>query len=209
MTGKIMTLKKSLLPLLLTLAVAMPSLAQEAAQPAADPAAPAAGTESTAPAAPAADAVGQPYVAKTFGDWDLRCIRSADGSDPCQLHQLLKEKGSEQPIAEITIIRLPEGGDAVAGANIVVPLETLLTQQLNITVDGGETRRFPFTYCSTTGCVARAGFTKADIDAFRKGKVATISVVPVVAPDRLVNVDVSLSGFTAGFDSITETAPKK
>ncbi|MCB2130058.1 MAG: invasion associated locus B family protein [Rhodobacteraceae bacterium] len=200
-----MTLRHSLLPLLVTLATAMPTWAQEAAQPAADPAAPAA---EAAPAAPAADGVGQAYVAKTFGDWDLRCIRTADGADPCQLHQLLKEKDSEEPVAQITIVGLPEGGEAVAGANIVVPLETLLTQQLNITVDGGETRRFPFTYCSEAGCVARAGFTKADIDAFRKGKVATISVVPVIAPDRLVNIDVSLAGFTAGFDSITETAPK-
>ena len=43
-------------------------------------------------------------------------------------------------VAEIAIVSLPDSGQAVAGATIVVPLETLLTEQLVMRVDGGQER---------------------------------------------------------------------
>lgn len=211
------------LGLALALLAAAPALAQEAAPEAAPDAttqtAPdaAAGTAPAAPdaaapdaAAPAADGVGEPYVSESFDAWELRCVRTEDGSDPCQLYQLLKDKESDKPVAEISLLALPEGGEAVAGATVIVPLETLLTQQLNITVDKGKTKRYPFTFCAEVGCVARVGFTKEDIDAFKSGNVATVSVVPVAAPDRTVDVEISLKGFTAGFEAVAKAnAPKQ
>ncbi|OYX43226.1 MAG: hypothetical protein B7Z02_09460 [Rhodobacterales bacterium 32-67-9] len=197
------------LPLILALALAAPAMAQETTAPAAPEAGTAAPAEAPAAAPAAADGVGEPYVAETFGAWQLRCIRTDDGSDPCQLYQLLKEKDSDKPISEISLVALADGGEAVAGATIITPLETLLTQQLNITVDSGKTKRYPFTFCTEVGCVARVGFTKEDIDGFKKGNVATISVVPVADPSRTVDVDISLKGFTAGFEAVTKAnAPK-
>ncbi|MGB7321462.1 MAG: invasion associated locus B family protein [Albidovulum sp.] len=194
------------LTLLLTIAMAGPGLAQEAAAPAT--------TEEAAPAATETisnpDGIGEPYVSESHGDWQLRCIRTADGSDPCQLYQLLKDKGTGDPISEISLVALPDGGDAAAGATIITPLETLLTQQMNISVDGGPTKRFPFTFCAEIGCVARVGFTKEDLAGFRKGKIAVISVVPVADPTRTVDVDISLAGFTAGFEAVAKAnAPKE
>ncbi|MFN6952112.1 MAG: invasion associated locus B family protein [Albidovulum sp.] len=215
------------LSLALALFATLPASAQETTgTPAPDPAASGATTSDTtatteAPVSPEATAadtaaaadtngVGEPYVAETFDAWQLRCVRTADGSDPCQLYQLLKDKETDKPVAEISLLALPEGGEAVAGATIIVPLETLLTQQLNITVDQGKTKRFPFTFCAEVGCVARVGFTKEDIASFKKGKVATVTVVPVAAPDQTVNVDISLKGFTAGFEAVTKAnAPKQ
>jgi invasion protein IalB len=206
------------LALALALLAAAPAVAQETA-PAPAPDA-ATGTATPAPAAapaaapgvtaPAADGVGEPYVSETFEAWELRCVRTEDGSDPCQLYQLLKDKETAKPVAEISLLALPEGGEAVVGATIIVPLETLLTQQLNITVDKGKTKRYPFTFCAEVGCVARVGFTKEDIDGFKKGNVAVVSVVPVAAPDRTVDVEISLKGFTAGLDAVAKAnAPKQ
>jgi invasion protein IalB len=206
------------LALALALLAAAPAVAQETA-PAPAPDA-ATGTATPAPAAapaaapgvtaPAADGVGEPYVSETFEAWELRCVRTEDGSDPCQLYQLLKDKETAKPVAEISLLALPEGGEAVAGATIIVPLETLLTQQLNITVDKGKTKRYPFTFCAEVGCVARVGFTQEDIDGFKKGNVAVVSVVPVAAPDRTVDVEISLKGFTAGLDAVAKAnAPKQ
>ena len=153
------------LALALALLAAAPAFAQETTP------APAPDTETTAPApadaaaaapqaaAPTGNGVGEPYVSETFEAWELRCVRTEDGSDPCQLYQLLKDKETAKPVAEISLLALPEGGEAVAGATIIVPLETLLTQQLNITVDKGKTKRYPFTFCAEVGCVARVGFT--------------------------------------------------
>lgn len=146
---------------------------------------------------------GEAYLAATHGDWEMRCIRMPDGSDPCQLYQLLQD-GDGNSVAEVSIFGLPSGGEAVAGATIITPLETLLTQQITMRVDGGQAKRYPFTWCSVIGCIARIGFTASEVEAFRRGLVAQVSIVPVAAPDQTVTLDISLVGFTAGFAAVNE-----
>lgn len=149
----------------------------------------------------AADAVGTPYIRDTFGDWSLRCLRAEEGQDdPCQLYQLLNDDEGNS-VAEISMFPLPDGGRAAAGATIVVPLETLLTEQLQISVDGSATRRYPFTFCNRAGCVSRVGFTQEEVSQFKRGSKATMRMVPAAAPEEEVVLNISLSGFTAGYDS--------
>ncbi|MFA8440432.1 invasion associated locus B family protein [Yoonia sp.] len=154
---------------------------------------------------PVGPQVGEPYVRDTFGDWALRCIKSEEGApDPCNLYQLLSNEDGVA-VAEFNVFPLPEGQRAAAGATIVVPLETLLTQQLTIAVDGQNARRYPFTFCNRAGCVARLGFTQAEVDEFKRGAAATVRLVPAAAPTEEVVLDVSLTGFTAGFTATTAT----
>ena len=35
--------------------------------------------------------VNDTYLLKSIDAWQLRCVKAADGSDPCQLYQLLKD----------------------------------------------------------------------------------------------------------------------
>lgn len=146
---------------------------------------------------------GQTYTLANFDSWEQRCVKTASGKDPCQLYQLLKDQ-SGNAVSEISLFPLPPGGQAAAGATIVTPLETLLTEQLHLVIDGGTPKTYPFTFCSQIGCVSRVGFTAAEIDEMKKGAKAVITIVPVVAPTQKVVVDVSLSGFTAGFQAVTE-----
>ena len=150
-----------------------------------------------------ADAVGTTYLEGKHGDWELRCVKAPEGQkDPCQLYQLLKDEAGN-PVAEISLFPLPaESEGAKAGATVVTPLETLLTEQLRVSVDGSQAKRYPFTWCSQVGCFARLGFTDADINAFKRGNAAALTIVPVAAPDQTVKLNVSLSGFTAGYDAI-------
>jgi invasion protein IalB len=151
---------------------------------------------------PAADGPGSMYVEATHGDWEQRCFRTEDGSDPCQLYQLLKDAEGNN-VAEISMFDLPaESGEAVAGASIIAPLETLLTENLRLKIDTGDTKVYPFTWCAGIGCVARVGFTAAEIAQFKAGAKAVITIVPVVAPDQKVEVNLSLKGFTAGYDAM-------
>lgn len=152
---------------------------------------------------PVGPQIGEPYVRETFGDWALRCIKSPDGSpDPCNLYQLLSNEEGVA-VAEFNMFLLPEGQRAAAGATVVVPLETLLTQQLTIAVDGQNARRYPFTFCNRAGCVARLGFTQAEVDEMKRGGTATVRLVPAAAPTEEVILNVSLTGFTAAFDNST------
>jgi invasion protein IalB len=152
-------------------------------------------------AAPAADGPGSQYVAAKFDAWEQRCIKTEDGSDPCQLYQLLKDAEGNS-VAEISMFDLPEGSEAAAGATIIAPLETLLTENLTLQIDGGAAKIYPFTWCSQLGCVARVGFTGAEVDQFRKGAKAVVTIIPVVAPDQKVALDISLKGFTAGYEAV-------
>ncbi|QDC09616.1 invasion associated locus B family protein [Oceanicola sp. D3] len=145
---------------------------------------------------------GAPYTKETHGDWQLRCAKPAeDQPEQCQLYQLLNDEQGNS-VAEINLFALPAGGQAVAGANIVTPLETLLTEQITLSVDGGQGRRYPYTFCTRIGCVSRIGMSQADVNGFKAGSAATLTLVPAGAPDERVRLKVSLSGFTAGFNAL-------
>lgn len=149
---------------------------------------------------PAGPAVGQTYVLQEFGDWAMRCMRAPEGeADPCNLYQLLSDSDGNA-VAEFNLFRLPEGSNAVAGATVVVPLETLLTEQLVIAVDGANPRAYPFRFCNQGGCVARMGFTQAEVDAFKAGSKASVRLVHAAQPGQEIMLDLSLSGFTAGYE---------
>ncbi|WP_420863882.1 invasion associated locus B family protein [Algirhabdus cladophorae] len=141
--------------------------------------------------------LGAPYTKEVTGDWEVRCIRTEQENDPCQLYQLLQD-GQGNSVAEINVLPLPSGQKAAAGANIVVPLETLLNIPLRLVVDGGKARTYPYTFCNVQGCLSRVGFTNADVAAFRAGNEATLTIVPAAAPDQKVELKISLTGFTAG-----------
>jgi len=140
------------------------------------------------------------YIRDEYDDWQLRCFRSEADEDPCQMFQLLSEEFGN-PIAEFSIFRLDEGGPAIAGATIVVPLMTLLTSELKLSVDGGIAKSYPYRFCSPAGCVAQIGLTAEDIDAMKRGATATLTLVPAQAPEQLVDIKSSLTGFTAAFDN--------
>ena len=149
--------------------------------------------------------VGRTYVASEHGAWELRCVKSDAGDDPCQLYQLLSDE-QDNSVAEISMFTLPEGQQAVAGATIVTPLETLLTANLRLRVDSGKARVYPYSFCSRIGCFARVGFTQGEVDAFKAGSAATVTIVPAAAPDKTVALTLSLSGFTAGWNALLASA---
>lgn len=143
--------------------------------------------------------LGKPYTAETVGAFEMRCIKTEEEKDPCQMYQLLDD-GQGAPVAEFSLFRLPEGGKAVAGATIVVPLETSLPAQIKLSVDGGQGRAYPYAFCNPVGCYARIGLVAEDVAAFKRGAKATITIVPALAPDQKVELSMSLDGFTASFD---------
>ncbi|MCV6584114.1 MAG: invasion associated locus B family protein [Marinibacterium sp.] len=144
---------------------------------------------------------GERYAKEQFGDWDMACIRTDGVNDPCSLLQILGDSEGNA-IAEISLFRIGGGGQAVAGATIVVPLETLLPAQLAISVDGGAGRLYNYSFCNPVGCVAQIGLTQEDIDAFKRGREATLSIVAAARPDAPIQLTMSLTGFTAGYDQV-------
>ena len=145
---------------------------------------------------------GQVYVAEVHGDWERRCAFNPNGEDPCQMYQLLKDSDGT-PVAEFNLMRLQEGAQAAAVGTFVAPLETLLTERLTLSVDGGGGKQYAFRLCTAQGCVVQLGLTDDEIHQMKAGNVATASIVPAIAPDQRVNLSLSLTGFTAAYDALT------
>ncbi|QFU08557.1 Invasion associated locus B (IalB) protein [Rhodobacteraceae bacterium THAF1] len=159
--------------------------------------------EPAAEEADASDAAGTNYIAETFGDWEQRCVRRPEGADPCQIYQLLRDADGNA-VAEMSVFPLPAGQPAVAGSTIITPLETLLTKNITISVDGSQARRYPFEFCAAQGCLSRIGFSQGEIDQFKRGAAGRLTIFPAAAPETPINLTISLSGFTAAFESVTE-----
>ena len=117
------------------------------------------------------------------------------------MYQLAADQ-QDNPVAEVSLLKLPEVAEADAGVTVVTPLGTLLTNGLVLQIDGGETRQYPFAWCSQVGCFSRFGLAKPSIDALKRGKAGTITLVSVGRPDHPVELALSLSGFTAAWDSL-------
>lgn len=137
-------------------------------------------------------------VRDEFQDWQVRC--APDESD-CFLYQLALDQ-EDNPVAEVSVLKLPEAAEAAAGVTIVTPLGTLLTEGIVMQVDEGEARQFPFSFCTQVGCFARFGVDTPSVNAMKRGATVRLRLVSVAQPQQPVQLDVSLAGFTAAFDSL-------
>ncbi|RJE79811.1 invasion associated locus B family protein [Paracoccus sp. JM45] len=190
------------------------------AAPAADaePAAPAAEGEATAEEAPGGDAdaatqaaaepaerPGTYYAKSEHGEWTIRCIRAPEGKDPCEMYKLLND-ADDNAVAELTLLPL-KNGDVAAGATLVAPLETDLIEGLGFRVDSGKMQGYPFSFCAPVGCISRMGFTTAELNAMKRGSKANVQLLPFGGdPKKPVQLEISLSGFTAAFDELAAYA---
>ncbi|OWY05305.1 MULTISPECIES: invasion associated locus B family protein [Thioclava] len=148
----------------------------------------------------------QTYVKATYEDWELQCAKSPDGKDPCQMYQVIKDQNGGN-VADISVIGLPDGSQAAAGLTIMVPIQTLLSQNLVMQVDGGKPMVYPYSFCDPRmmGCFARFGVSKAELDSLKKGSKATITITPLSNPQQKVKADISLKGFTKAFEETVKT----
>lgn len=145
----------------------------------------------------------EPYVREVHGDWTVRCLPAQDAAqpDPCEMHQPLVGADGTQT-AEFNIFPVTVEG-AAAGGTFVTPIETYLPAGIVLQIDDAEPRRYQFTFCNSGSCVAQVGFTPEEVDAMRSGTRAIMVLRPVSSVRRPVELVVSLQGFTAAFNAIT------
>jgi len=176
--------------LTLTVLVATPALSQDTAKPAQ------AFPQGTTPELK----VGQIYVVKKEGDWQVRCVKVAEGPEPCHAYQLIHDDQGNA-VAEINVVHLPGGGAVVAGANVITPLGTLLQNQMVFAINGSEPKSYPYQWCEVAGCIAQMSLTGLDLEALKSGKAATITISSI-GGDAAVVLPVSLNGFSATFSAV-------
>ena len=146
---------------------------------------------------------GEIYLAGNKGDWNVRCITGNPGeADRCEIQQLLL-LNENTPIADISIFKLPDDEVAVAAANVMVPLETLLTKKFRFAFSEDSVKEFPYSFCNKNGCLVRMGLLEEDVEAMKKGSSSEISITHISDPNSSIKLGLSLKGFTAAFEIIT------
>ncbi len=145
--------------------------------------------------------VGQTFLVENNGNWDLMCVKVAEGPQPCEIAQLVLDEQSK-PIADIRLFPLPPGGQAIAGGTFVIPLGVVLPNGLNFAVDDAESRQYPFAFCNNIGCVARVGFTPLELEALRSGNEGKMTFRMINDPSKVVTLPLSLKGFSKSFAAL-------
>jgi invasion protein IalB len=156
-------------------------------------------SEAAAPEAPPEEE----FVAETFGDWELVCNA---GKTNCYMFQVAKDS-TGNPVVEFSAIKLRDEDEADIGVTLVSPLGTLLTAGIAVTIDGGEPVRYPFQWCTRSGCFMRFGLDDDSVNVFKRGNKATLTLRSIGLPDSALDLDLSLSGFTAAYEALVAAGP--
>lgn len=155
-------------------------------------------------AAPAAEKTAQklPEGMEQFKDWIKECekLKDPEGKEIelCQISQTLTNTEINQPMLKVAAGYVPGKEDAVM--IITLPLGVILPPGVQLTVGEGKAARVPITTCLPQGCQAGVQLDKEFTARLKKGSKM---IVTFLGPDgKQINAPISLSGFTAGIDSI-------
>jgi len=151
---------------------------------------------------------GQTYTREIFGDWELMCIKVAEGPEPCEIGQLILDEQAT-PVSDVRIFPLPQGNAAIAGATFITPLGVLLQNGVIFGVDDKAPKQYPYQFCNNVGCVARVGLTPLELQTMRKGELGTLTFRLANAPEQPIKVGMSLKGFAAAFAALLKLQLEK
>jgi invasion protein IalB len=137
-------------------------------------------------------------VKATHGDWEVRCV---EASDECVMVQRVPG-ASENTLYVVELVRLKDNPNGVAGMRVRAPMGVLLTRGLQVRIDDGQPVQAPFVFCVQDVCIAEIVLREQDLNLFRRGAVATLTVFAAQAPDAPQEGEMSLIGFTKSFEEL-------
>ena len=145
----------------------------------------------------------EPYIKERIKDWNLKCIEPIDSIERCEANQIIFNQ-KQQPVAEISIFKLPKGQIAAAAATIIVPLETALNEGLVLEMQDLEPKKYQFKFCNSIGCYSQIGLTNEELEVLKSKGKASIFLKHLSSGDQQIIIPISLSGFTTTFSKATQ-----
>ena len=145
----------------------------------------------------------EPYIKERIKDWNLKCVEPIDSIERCEANQIIFNQ-KQQPVAEISIFKLPKGQIAAAAATIIVPLETALNEGLVLEMQDLEPKKYQFKFCNSIGCYSQIGLTIEELEALKSKGKASIFLKHLSSGDQQIVIPISLSGFTTTFSKATQ-----
>jgi invasion protein IalB len=139
---------------------------------------------------------------RQFQDWILRCGRSEQGPEVCEMQQ--QQTDSEgRTIMAVAVGTVPGRSDI--GLLIMLPLRMLLPPGVTLQIDGGAEAKLEVEYCERRGCRIETLMEPELLNRLKAGREAKV-FFDVLDPEgqvRRLGVPISLLGFTAALSELT------
>ena len=147
---------------------------------------------------------GQPEI-KTIGDWAVRCYPMQSAS-PCDMFQQQNDAKSQQRILALSIAYIPHLDRHAI--QISVPLGVAVPPGVIIHTASFSSPSMPYRRCDRGGCYVEMLIDNSTIDQLSHG--GDTAMVKITADDgKNYDLKLSLNGFAAAHDSMTELARQK
>ena len=154
--------------------------------------------------APAAAAPPPPEV-KSVGDWLVRCYPTQSQS-PCDMFQQANDAKSNQRILAVSIAYIPRLDKHAI--QISVPLGVSITRGAAILAGSYTSPAMPYRRCDRAGCYVEMLIDNSVVDQL--SHASDPALIKVTADDgKNYELKLSLNGFTAAHDSMSEQAKAK
>ncbi|MEJ2308313.1 MAG: invasion associated locus B family protein [Gammaproteobacteria bacterium] len=143
-----------------------------------------------------------------FGDWFKECemVTSEKGEqiEICQISQTLIDEESNTAMMKMAVGYVPDKDQPVAV--ITLPLGIFLPPGIELQIDGkGKVGRLPINTCMPSGCQAGVQLDEDFVTRMKKGNQMTVTFGN--PQGQGIAAPVSLSGFTAGLESLETEKP--
>jgi len=143
----------------------------------------------------------QPQDGQVFQDWTARCEADPQNAAAtrCYVVQAVVVGEQRQRIMLMAVAYPP--GQEKPLATAILPLGTDLRPGIEVAIDDGEPKRYPFSVCLPDGCQAHIMLDDVLMAAFKKGSEGSVAFRR--PPERRpLKVPFSLKGFTAAVNSL-------
>jgi invasion protein IalB len=144
--------------------------------------------------------IGNAEIGQAYGDWTGACETVPGGARECYVFQTVKENQSGQPIMSLKVGTFLEGNQPAILADL--PTGIMIQPGAVFSVDGGEQVRVPYQICTPGLCRAIVPLNEQMVGKMKAG--SKLQVAFVTAGGQKVAADASLSGFTAGWGSVSQ-----
>ena len=143
-----------------------------------------------------------PEGVEQFKDWIKECETVKGPEDKeielCQISQTLTNTEIDQPMMKVAVGYVPDKPEAVMV--VTLPLGVILPPGIQLEVGDGKAARVPINTCLPSGCQAGVQLDKEFTERLKKGK--TLEVSFAAPTGQAIKAPISLSGFTAGLESL-------
>lgn len=142
----------------------------------------------------------QGNVRGNHGAWSILCDKPAGSSvEQCALMQNVV--ADDRPEVGLSVVILKTADRKARILRILAPLGVLLSDGMELYVDGKNIGRAGFTRCFSEGCYVEVGIDDELMRILRAGKSAVFALRESADQDR-IGIPIELSGFADGYDAL-------